>query len=53
MTFTAEPEPLPRITSPVADKVVGVEIVEEAVEAARKMRRSMVWQTVNLLQETY
>lgn len=25
-----------QITSPVADKVVGVEIVEEAVEAARK-----------------
>lgn len=35
MTCTAVREPLPRFWLPVAKKVVGVEIVEEAVEAAK------------------
>ena len=35
LTFTVEPEQLHRILAPVAKKVVGVEIVEEAVEAAK------------------
>lgn len=40
-----------QILAPVAAKVVGVEIVEEAVEAAKQNAQPMVWITANLLQE--
>ena len=36
MIFTAVPETIAQLMAPVAEKVIGVEIVEEAVEAAKK-----------------
>ncbi|MFR5731304.1 MAG: hypothetical protein ACLUD2_04400 [Clostridium sp.] len=40
-----------QIIAPVADKVVGVEIVEEAVEAAKKTQPETDWTTANSLPE--
>lgn len=36
-----------QMLAPVCKKVVGVEIIEEAVEAAKRMRHSIIWTTVN------
>ena len=42
-----------QMVASVARKVIGVEIIEEAVEAARKMPQAMVFLTVNLLPGMY
>lgn len=36
-----------QMLAPVCKKVVGVEIIEEAVEAAKRMRHLIIWTTVN------